>query len=200
MTANCSVPAEDFPTSGTCFAAPWLLIRSFPEANCSPVIRWPTGRKIVNDLSIFSPAAFGWSGRKALAEVGLLDENFFMYGEDMDWCKRFWTHRWQVVFVPSSEAIHYGGASSANSPIRFYIEMQRADLQYWKKHHSSFGVAGYFVLSCLHLFLRAIGYSIAALLRKPMRHIYEFKVKRSVLCLRWLIFSFSRAQEIRLGH
>lgn len=138
--------------------------------------------------------------RKALAEVGLLDENFFMYGEDMDWCKRFWTHRWQVVFVPSSEAIHYGGASSANSPIRFYIEMQRADLQYWKKHHSSFGVAGYFVLSCLHLFLRAIGYSIAALLRKPMRHIYEFKVKRSVLCLRWLIFSFSRAQEIRVGH
>jgi GT2 family glycosyltransferase len=132
--------------------------------------------------------------RNALTEVGLLDENFFMYGEDMDWCKRFWIHHWEVVFVPSSEAIHYGGASSSNSPVRFYIEMQRADLQYWKKHHSFLAVFSYFAISCLHLVLRAIGYSIAALLKKPARQIYEYKVKRSVLCLRWLIYSAGRTQ------
>src|SRR5208337_5435775 len=39
--------------------------------------------------------------REALTRVGLLDEGFFMYGEDKDWCKRFWAQGWQVVFVPS---------------------------------------------------------------------------------------------------
>ena len=52
-----------------------------------------------------------WLIRKdALPRVGLLDESFFMYGEDMDWCRRFWQCGWQVVFVPAAEAIHYGGA------------------------------------------------------------------------------------------
>ena len=118
--------------------------------------------------------------REALIEVGLLDEGFFMYGEDMDWCKRFWAARWQVVFVPTSEAIHYGGASSANSPVRFYIERQRADLQYWKKHHSKLGVLGYFLISCLHLFLRAVGYSVAALLKKPARQKYALKIPLNI--------------------
>jgi GT2 family glycosyltransferase len=127
--------------------------------------------------------------REALTRVGLLDETFFMYGEDIDWCKRFWMHGWKVVFVPSAEAIHYGGASSANAPFRFYIEQQKADLHYWKKHHSSFGVAIYFAISCLHLSLRAVGYSMAALLKRTERQVYRFKVQRSVLCLKWLIFS-----------
>jgi GT2 family glycosyltransferase len=138
--------------------------------------------------------------REALAQVGLLDENFFMYGEDMDWSKRFWSSGWQVVFVPSSEAIHYGGASSSNSPVRFYIERQRADLQYWKKHHSDLAVLCYFLISCLHLALRAIGYSIAALLKKPARQTYEYKVKRSVECLKWLISSSRQTGQVRLSN
>ncbi len=97
--------------------------------------------------------------REALAQVGLLDESFFMYGEDMDWCKRFWAMGWKLFFVPTAEAIHYGGGSSANAPVRFFIERQRADLHYWKKHHSRTGFAGYFLISCVHLMLRAIGFA-----------------------------------------
>jgi len=73
--------------------------------------------------------AFWFARRKAVSAVGLLDENFFMYGEDMDWCKRFWKNGWPIRFYPGAEAIHYGGASSANSPVRFHVEMQRANLQ-----------------------------------------------------------------------
>jgi GT2 family glycosyltransferase len=137
--------------------------------------------------------------RQALDQVGLLDEVFFMYAEDMDWCKRFWKSGWQVVFVPSAEAIHYGGGSSSNSPLRFYVERQKADLQYWKKHHSSLAVASYVVISCLHLLLRAAGYSVASLLKKPQRQIYHYKLKRSVVCLKWLISSSFRIGEIRLS-
>jgi GT2 family glycosyltransferase len=124
--------------------------------------------------------------REALAEVGLLDESFFIYGEDMDWCKRFWTHRWELLFVPEAQAVHYGGASSSNAPVRFYIEMQRADLQYWKKHHSRLAAGCFFLISCLRLVLRVIGYSFALLLGTPARKVYCFKVKRSLACLKWM--------------
>ena len=82
-----------------------------------------------------------WLVRKdALGTVGMLDESFFMYGEDVDWCKRFRTAGWKIVFFPGAEAIHHGGASSANAPLRFYIEKQKADLRYWAKHHSASGI------------------------------------------------------------
>lgn len=125
--------------------------------------------------------------REALAEVGLLDESFFMYGEDMDWCRRFWNRGWEVLFVSEAEAVHYGGGSSSNAPVRFYIEMQRADLQYWRKHHSRTAAACFFLISCLRLTLRVAGYSIALLLDAPARKVYRFKVQRSLACLKWMI-------------
>jgi hypothetical protein len=125
--------------------------------------------------------------REALASVGVLDESFFMYGEDMDWCKRFREHGWKLVFVPSAQAIHYGGASSANTPVRFYIERHRADLQYWQKHHSPPAVLGYFLLTCLHLLLRLAGYSAAFLFRRSARVTCRYKMRRSLAALKWML-------------
>jgi GT2 family glycosyltransferase len=124
--------------------------------------------------------------RETLSRVGLLDEAFFMYGEDMDWSKRFWLKGSRLALVSSAEAIHYGGASSSNAPVRFYIEKQRADLQYWAKHHSRIATACFFLISCLHLCLRVIGYSLALLLPRGARPAYQYKVKRSLACLKWL--------------
>jgi GT2 family glycosyltransferase len=125
--------------------------------------------------------------RQALAQVGLLDERFFMYGEDMDWCKRFWLKGWQLIFIPSAVAIHYGGASSSNAPVRFYIERHRADLQYWEKHHSRPAVFCFFLICCLHLVLRALGYSLAFVIKSRERATCGSKVKRSVACLKWML-------------
>jgi len=121
--------------------------------------------------------------RAALEKVGDWDERFFVYGEDLDFCKRFWKAGWRVAFVPRAVAYHYGGASSANAPVRFYIEKQRADLQYWQKHASPLAVRGYFLLAVLHEALRTLGYALPALLKESAR----YKVKRSVACLRWLL-------------
>ncbi len=129
--------------------------------------------------------------REAMAQIGLLDESFFMYGEDMDWCKRFWGTGWKLVFVPTARAVHYGGASAANAPVRFYIEMQQSDLQYWKKHHSRPAVACYFLISCLHLTLRAVGYTFAWCFAKQRRQVYGHKVHRSVACLRYVFSDWS---------
>ncbi len=124
--------------------------------------------------------------RAAINQAGLLDENFFMYGEDMDWCKRFQKSGWRLAFVPDAHAIHFGGASSANNPIRFYIEMLRADQQFWKKHHAPPAFACYYMIACLHMFLRAIGYGIATSFHPVKRQTYRHKAKRSLAGLLFL--------------
>lgn len=124
--------------------------------------------------------------RQALEQVGLLDETFFIYGEDMDWCRRFWGKGWLVVFLPSAEAIHYGGGSSSNAPIRFYIEKQKADLQYWKKYHSDTAVVCYLLISSLHMLLRMVGYSFRIFLN-PAEPNWQYKVRRSWACLKWIL-------------
>lgn len=50
----------------------------------------------------------------AIAEVGLLDENFFMYAEDLDWCKRFRDQGYTVIFFPKCEIIHHKYKSGQN--------------------------------------------------------------------------------------
>lgn len=45
--------------------------------------------------------------RSALETVGLLDENFFMYFDDTDWCRRFWENGWRVAYAPVSRFVHF---------------------------------------------------------------------------------------------
>ncbi len=125
--------------------------------------------------------------REALNQVGFLDENFFMYAEDIDWCKRFWQAGWKVVYFPGAEVIHYGGASSSNAPIRFYTEMQRANLQYWKKHHSWPAQAGFVLITAFHQTLRIMRGLTIYLFRPSRRHELRLQIKRSFSCLYWLI-------------
>ncbi len=135
--------------------------------------------------------------RKALEQVGLLDETFFIYGEDVDWCLRFWSAGWRLMFVPAVEAIHYGGASSAKAPERFSIELQKADLQFWAKHHSRPAVLAYFLIACLYHLIRMTGFTLAGCLRSRKRSDYWHKMRLSFVCLRWLISNTGSAKPQR---
>ncbi len=136
----------------------------------------------VSSVDILS-GCFWLTSRRALRDVGLLDESFFIYGEDMDWCKRFKDSGWDVVFVPEAKAIHYGGGSSKNSPVRFFVEKQKADLQYWRKYHSWFALSLYYFISLIHHSFRIAGFSIKAILRTGDVSIAWYKVRRSFACL-----------------
>ena len=121
--------------------------------------------------------------RQALEQVGVLDEQFFMYGEDMDWCYRFRKAGWRNFFCAESAAVHYGGASSGLSPARFYVEKQRANLQYWKKHHGRVASFAYLCTALFYEALRATGYTIAYLSRSSIRDEAAARIRRSLLCI-----------------
>ncbi|MGE0066992.1 MAG: glycosyltransferase family 2 protein, partial [Solirubrobacterales bacterium] len=56
--------------------------------------------------------AFMLCRREALREVGLLDEGYWLYMEDLDWCHRFWDAGWKVFYEPAGVVLHVKGASS----------------------------------------------------------------------------------------
>jgi hypothetical protein len=124
--------------------------------------------------------------REAIDQVGLLDENFFFYGEDIDWCKRFHDTGWDVKFYPDAEAIHFGGASSSNAPIKFYLKMQKADLQYWRKHHGRSGQLAYWMIILLRQLVRIPIYTFKYIFSEKRRETAQFKLKRSLFCIQWL--------------
>jgi GT2 family glycosyltransferase len=124
--------------------------------------------------------------RAALEQVGLLDEEFFFYGEDIDWCRRFHKADWDVMFYPGTQAIHFGGASSANAPIRFYLEMQKADLQYWRKHHGKLGRSAYWLIILVRQLVRVPVYAFKYIFSKNRQETAQFKLKRGLACIQWL--------------
>lgn len=73
--------------------------------------------------------------REVIEKVGLLDEQFFMYGEDIDWCYRIKQAGWQVVYYPEAKIIHYKGASSRKKPYKTLYEFHRAMILFYNKHY-----------------------------------------------------------------
>jgi GT2 family glycosyltransferase len=121
--------------------------------------------------------------RSAFTATGLLDERFFMYGEDIDWCRRFTEAGWRVYYVHDIEAVHFGGVSSARSPVYFYLEMYRANLLYWRKYHRLFSLACYYCLILLHQAFRALARGTQCLLPGGNRIETRLKFRRSLVCL-----------------
>ncbi len=69
--------------------------------------------------------------RDAIDEVGLLDEDFFLFSEETDWCFRFREAGWRVVFFPGADCVHVRGASHGG---RLYRENLRGHLRFLAKH------------------------------------------------------------------
>ncbi|HET6624702.1 MAG TPA: glycosyltransferase family 2 protein [Gaiellaceae bacterium] len=69
--------------------------------------------------------------REAIEEVGPLDEEFFLFSEETDWCYRFRKAGWEVLFFPGSECVHVGGAAHGG---RLYRENLLGHLRFLRKH------------------------------------------------------------------
>ena len=78
---------------------------------------------------LFGPALL--VRRQAVDAVGLFDEDFFMFSEEVDWMTRFRRAGWKVLFFPGAEVVHVGGASHGGT---LYVENLRGHLRWFAKH------------------------------------------------------------------
>lgn len=68
--------------------------------------------------------------------AGLLDEEFFMYGEDLDWCYRIQQSGWSIRYTPQTQIIHYKGRSTSQRDLEYVRLFYRAMLLFSRKHFS----------------------------------------------------------------
>ena len=70
--------------------------------------------------------------------VGGMDEAYFMYSEELDWCRRIKDSGWRVVYYPEAKIIHYVGQSSDQAVVARHINFQQAKLRYFRKYNGRF--------------------------------------------------------------
>lgn len=73
--------------------------------------------------------------RKMLDEIGLMDEGYFMYCEDIDLCKRAKMAGWKVVYLPLANVAHRIGAASDQNPIAMIKQHHKSMLRYFLKYY-----------------------------------------------------------------
>ena len=152
--ASCRILNEDGSLQNTCrrrFPTPWSALvrmlqlhRMFP--NHAAFKDFDYGA-LADDVSLSSKqasqvefieaisGAFMVVRKSALADVGLLDEAYFMHCEDLDWCKRFQLKSWQVGFVQNASVLHAKGVSSASRPIRVLWTLHTGMLRFFNKFY-----------------------------------------------------------------
>jgi hypothetical protein len=74
--------------------------------------------------------------RDVIDKVGLMDESYYMYGDDIDWCIRIKKAGWKIYYLPDAEIIHYGGISSRKRSYRSIFEFHRAMAVFYGKHYA----------------------------------------------------------------
>jgi hypothetical protein len=94
---------------------------------------------VIHEIDACSGAAM-FVRNSAIKQIGLLDESFFMYGEDLDWCRRFRDVGYKIVFYPKIKIVHHkykSGIKSINKKTSSITKQSfyRTMLQYYDKYY-----------------------------------------------------------------
>ncbi len=121
---------------------------------------------LLSDWDHASPRSVDWvSGaamfvrRAAIAEAGGMDEFYFMFNEDVDWCHCMKDAGWTVDFVPDAQVVHHVGASKGRVADKVILERHRGMIHYFRKHHRANplvdAIASAFIMTRARLMLAA---------------------------------------------
>jgi GT2 family glycosyltransferase len=100
--------------------------------------------------------AFMMTRREVVESVGLLDDHFFMYCEEVDFCLRAKEKGWKTAFTPDASIIHFGGKSTEIHSLKNLVELHKSYRYYCRKHFNS-------LESAICIFLYFLGVSSRAL-------------------------------------
>lgn len=137
-------PDGSFQLSATPFIRPWDVYFEYARF---PAALQPQQQKTPRRLYAFEPwrpmrvgyvigAAF-LIRRAVIDRIGLLDEAYFMYGEEQDWCFRAQAAGWEVWFDPEAEVTHLGGQSAVQVPYRMLAHRFVSSFRFLKQHQGA---------------------------------------------------------------
>ncbi len=101
-----------------------------------------------------------------LAEVGTFDEDFFLYGEEMELQFRIRKAGWEIVYVPEVGAMHYAGKSAGQARLNSTIHNYRGRYLFLRKHYPLPSVVLYLIKALLALLFWTIFWGIQAIIKK----------------------------------
>jgi len=128
--------ARSFPTiSSSFFGRSSFLTKLFPNSKLSRanILTKQSDGKTPMEVDWVSGACLVVR-RRAFEDVGFLDESFFMYWEDVDWCKRMWENGWKIVYFPVASIMHYIGGSSDKNIYKSVLEFHKSAYYFCSKH------------------------------------------------------------------
>ncbi len=159
VQASCSA----YPSLGF-LAMQTLGLTRFKYLDAYRMTGWD--RSSERKMDIISGAAM-FVRASAMKEVGLLDEAFFFYGEETDWCRRFADAGSEIVFTAIPSITHFGNGSAAKLNHKRDVLMTEGTTRLHLKHSGLLaGILCYFILTA-HNVSRAVFWSIASLFKRP---------------------------------
>lgn len=169
---------DNFPTLATELLNKTLLKTLFPQ-------KYPSKKKEYHKpMEIDSVIGACMIVRKeAIKQVGMLDEDYFFFMEETDWCFRMHKAGWKIYHLPEIKVYHLQGQSKEKNPSKAWIEYYRSSYTFFKKHRSVFS---YFTLRILrvcklivNLVLVLLGLLATLCLDKGLRR--RFRIYRDLL-------------------
>ncbi|MGV8120901.1 MAG: glycosyltransferase family 2 protein [Candidatus Xenobiia bacterium LiM19] len=120
--------------------------------------------------------AFIMTRREALEQVGMLDEDLFIWLDDTDWSLRFSKAGWKILYDPSSWILHYGGQTMKKNPGPSFIEYKRSLFKFYRKHYGRINEfilrAGHVVFYLPLYFLKVLQEKKGSSPEKKISHYY----------------------------
>ena len=97
-----------------------------------PLTKWDAGQ--AQEVDVLMGACF-LLRREVLNQVGSLDEDYFIYSEEVDLCFRIQRAGWRLFWVPQAEVVHLGGQSTQQLPGEMFLNLYQGKIKYFRKHH-----------------------------------------------------------------
>lgn len=92
------------------------------------------GQNQTREIEVNQGASF-MIRKTALDQVGLLDERFYIYTEEVDLCYRLHQAGWKILWQPLSQVIHFGGQSTQQNRLPMFLELYRTKILFFRKHY-----------------------------------------------------------------
>lgn len=125
--------------------------------------------------------------REVIEQIGLMDEHFFLFAEEADWCYRIRRNGWKIYFDADAEVIHFWGQSVKLSLANTALESRKSTYLFFMKHYGRLSALSYRVMVFLFIGLRIPVYWVWQCLRLADRSRVRAALRQCPEMLRWAI-------------